>query len=560
MFEAGEPRLEVLVTSIDSVPQMLAELIRTQPVFEAQISGETRRLRLGIVAMAPVTAQGAVASKEPIAQLHPRIPSNSLVGTPVQGGDTAWGETLPGQGTVGWSFVLNRVVVALSNWHVFCPNGNDTPLGWNLFLNNNLEATLSAFQALSKVGNIWDYALGQYINASDALAEMRPCDDGSQEPYPMALSKGVVVGDGATYHKVGAREPICRTGTLNGVGSISVDYKSEGGVRVFDNQLIFSKMSDPGDSGSVIVRESDNTVTGLIFAGNDGETDANPIFQAGWSYMGTLRLSPNGPDLPCFAGDVVPAGQRGGQVIDRATWGTDQSLVGLMEPTQSSTSATSSFHSFSRKQASVSTERSILSSAISSIAPLRPHPLLGGLPGFGVGKSIIGLIGVGDPVPGGTTDKIPLNLNNDQNVASHILCLGDPSSHGFSIAGSSLAPSGQFIPIGSIRHYTVKSAPFTDTLYLELADRNDSSKDLFLKIATRLTIGEQDPHATDRESIFDYFWNSLWIDPPPPPRPGRTGVKQLDIFEAVSDSVAYPDSPARPMIHRQVTTTVLCFG
>lgn len=32
------------------------------------------------------------------------------------------------------------------------------------------------------------------------------------------------------------------------------------------------------DSGAVIVRGSDNTITGLNFAGNDDETIANPIF------------------------------------------------------------------------------------------------------------------------------------------------------------------------------------------------------------------------------------------------------------------------------------------
>ena len=50
----------------------------------------------------------------------------------------------------------------------------------------------------------------------------------------------------------------------------------EGNYIHFGGQLIYSKMSDPGDSGSVSVRDYDKTVTGLVFAGNDESTIANP--------------------------------------------------------------------------------------------------------------------------------------------------------------------------------------------------------------------------------------------------------------------------------------------
>jgi hypothetical protein len=80
----------------------------------------------------------------------------------------------------------------------------------------------------------------------------------------------------------------------------------DGVVRSFQSQLIFSKMTDPGDSGAVIVRQSDTTVTGLNFAGNDTETIANPIYLAGWRRQGSIRFD-GGAEIPMFAGNSLPA-------------------------------------------------------------------------------------------------------------------------------------------------------------------------------------------------------------------------------------------------------------
>jgi hypothetical protein len=72
----------------------------------------------------------------------------------------------------------------------------------------------------------------------------------------------------------------------------------------FDKQLVFSKMTDPGDSGAMIVRVSDNTVCGLNMAGTDTETDANPFFLNNWIPSGILTRT-NGQRFPMFTGSVA---------------------------------------------------------------------------------------------------------------------------------------------------------------------------------------------------------------------------------------------------------------
>jgi hypothetical protein len=62
-------------------------------------------------------------------------------------------------------------------------------------------------------------------------------------------------------------------------------------IRRFSDQLFFSKMTDPGDSGAVITEGRSNTVVGLNFAGDNLVSVANPLYQKSWSYIGTRALS-----------------------------------------------------------------------------------------------------------------------------------------------------------------------------------------------------------------------------------------------------------------------------
>jgi hypothetical protein len=217
-------------------------------------------------------------------------------------GDEASGDPRHFFGTLGWNFYLNGVLVCLSNWHVMCAQGNNTPIPSIVYLNGSPEAALYTFKPVYSTGNVWDYALAQYLSPPDASGDMRSCADGSQLPCPGILSPPASVhfGDNSHYYKVGARAPICRTGTLIGLSDVNVLY-DDNVIRYFTSQLVFSKMTDSGDSGAVIVRQADTSATGLNFAGNDHFTYANPLYLVGWQRTGAIRFD-GGVEIPMFSG------------------------------------------------------------------------------------------------------------------------------------------------------------------------------------------------------------------------------------------------------------------
>lgn len=223
----------------------------------------------------------------------------------VRAGDTAAGIDLAGFGTAGWTVELNGTLVCVSNWHVLCGLGNETPIGRSVLLKSQVLAGLHAFQPIhfGSGANSWDYALASYLDPNDALAEMRQCEDGSSNEYPLSLSANL--GFGETFTKVGARRPTCRQGKLTAIGNSWVKYPGRGEA-FFNGQLIFSKMTDPGDSGCIIVRKSDRSVSGLNFAGSSTRTVANPLYLIGWQKIGEAEYFDIGK-VPMFRSSDTPS-------------------------------------------------------------------------------------------------------------------------------------------------------------------------------------------------------------------------------------------------------------
>jgi hypothetical protein len=311
-FENGQPVVQLVVTGIIEESQLLADEIMPES-FTYISNGSEQTILSRVIKRGIPSAQGQM-------------------GRPSHGVTSGKKSDLTGYGTVGWNFLLNGRMTCMSNWHVFCPDGNATPYGTSIFISDTtsiwdaeIQANLSAFQNISEGGlNTWDYALAEYIKQPDFQKEFRYCaDETTKYPYPSkGLSKNVVIGDGAIYRKVGAREPVCRTGTLTSVGDATVNYGTNEKPKLikFSNQLIFSPMCFAGDSGSIIVRTDDNTVTGLLFAGPSGSpykdaaeaeedkskpTIANPIYRIGWSFQGFFTFE-NGSQVASFTGNPIP--------------------------------------------------------------------------------------------------------------------------------------------------------------------------------------------------------------------------------------------------------------
>lgn len=293
----GEPALEISVTTGTEVARFAQEFNVPQS-FQYENQNGKQYINVRVVESdiyEALEAQGVLDSET----------DDALVALPTRSGDPARGVGLPGIGTAGWTIFLDGVLVCLSNWHVFCPAGNNTPIGHPVEINFQNVAAVHFFypvpQALPL--NLWDLALAAYTDPTAATAQMRSCEDGVISPYPRRLTGDIRLGDGAIYRKVGMTRPICRRGRLMAVGNVSVKY-GDNNIIWFHDQLIFEKMSDKGDSGSVIVREADNTVTGLNFAGTPidttgpQETIANPIFRLGWTFGGTRFI--NDVEIPAF--------------------------------------------------------------------------------------------------------------------------------------------------------------------------------------------------------------------------------------------------------------------
>jgi len=214
----------------------------------------------------------------------------------IEVGSPAYGDGLNGVGTYGWGFYLDGIPTALSNWHVFCADGNSTPLGISCFLDDIEAAVLSSFESMKISGNLWDLAIARFRDSGQLEALMRDCQQPPRKPYPMKMEWNPSLGQ--EYYKVGRTAPTCRIGKLRGIGSSSVRY-NDGVIRSFRDQLIFTKMTDAGDSGAIIVNSHSNEIAGLNFAGGNDRTIANPLFLKGWKYRGTLALE-DGFEVPMY--------------------------------------------------------------------------------------------------------------------------------------------------------------------------------------------------------------------------------------------------------------------
>jgi len=92
---------------------------------------------------------------------------------------------------------------------------------------------------------------------------------------------GVITGTKSATINMKVRKSGRTTGTTTGIiemldGTVDVGY---GGslVATFENQIIANYMSNPGDSGSLVVDGTAPLAVGLLFAGSDTTTVINPI-------------------------------------------------------------------------------------------------------------------------------------------------------------------------------------------------------------------------------------------------------------------------------------------
>jgi hypothetical protein len=217
-------------------------------------------------------------------------------------GSGGYGQGLPGYGTLGWFIVLDGVLVAVSNHHVLCANGDDTPMGTPVFsLSQGRIGQLYDFDPLSTASpRLFDFALAEISSPSSVEPVFAACESGQVYRYPMRLGLSENLGATQTYYTVGARAPTCAEGRFKGVTTTKVGPYTDGRDYVFNDQLLFDPISSPGDSGSIVVEKHSNRVVGLIFAGRTGVLSlANPLYRKGWTFLGSRAVDQL--EVPVFA-------------------------------------------------------------------------------------------------------------------------------------------------------------------------------------------------------------------------------------------------------------------
>lgn len=185
-------------------------------------------------------------------------------------------------GTIGCVVEKNGNRYFLSNNHVFA-HSNRRKIGDGIVQPalidvggvqnpDNIVATLSAFKRIKwrplKNSNVIDAAIAEILPGIDFSSQMI-CGY-TPDANPATASLGMEV-------KKCGRTTGLTYGVVTGINvTILVNYMPDGYAR-FDHQIQFSRMSESGDSGSLVVSASGNHPVALHFAGSSDTSFGNPI-------------------------------------------------------------------------------------------------------------------------------------------------------------------------------------------------------------------------------------------------------------------------------------------
>lgn len=144
--------------------------------------------------------------------------------------------------------------------HIIQPSGGADPADWVASLSNFVPIVYSPL-----ANNVVDCA----------IAEVREFDKVSPEIYGIGYVEGVVNPQVNMLVQKSGRTTGYTRGRITAIGAtVTVNYGFA--VARFVNQIITTAMSQPGDSGSLVLDMRDNAV-GLLFAGSNQVTIMNPI-------------------------------------------------------------------------------------------------------------------------------------------------------------------------------------------------------------------------------------------------------------------------------------------
>lgn len=172
-------------------------------------------------------------------------------------------------GTIGCLCVRDNKALILTNNHVAAlgdGRGNEIPLETKVFGGPNQDS----------IGILYDYLPLRSANEADCALVWTDLGDrvaSRHRAYEMDPNPSF----GNAVMKDGFRTGFTSGRYIGGISEVRVD-NGRGGQIVQRDQMVFSKMSAPGDSGSLIVRQDNNQPVALLWGGDGVEfTYGTPI-------------------------------------------------------------------------------------------------------------------------------------------------------------------------------------------------------------------------------------------------------------------------------------------
>jgi len=191
--------------------------------------------------------------------------------------DASQGDPIIQPGGADGGTVQNDQIGTLLRFQPISFEGTSEPPGCNLAVTyaafgNFLARTLGSDHRVTayrpqQAANLIDAALARPLNNGDVLDEILEIG---------AISGTVEALPGMPVRKSG-RTTALTTGEIMAVDTtVTVGYGA-GRTAVFEQQLVAGAMSQPGDSGSLVVEAGTQRAVGLLFAGSDTTTVFSPI-------------------------------------------------------------------------------------------------------------------------------------------------------------------------------------------------------------------------------------------------------------------------------------------
>jgi len=191
-------------------------------------------------------------------------------------------------GTIGCRVTDGTNVYALTNNHVYA-NQNDATIGDAVIQPGNFDGGKSP---ADDIGNLDDFepivfstSANNVMDAAIALTNTDLVDNATpSDGYGMPKTATVAASINQKVKKYGRTTGLTK-GRVNGLNAtVNVGYSYTKVARFVGQILISGNLSSPGDSGSLIVvdggkkdQANDRKPVGLLFAGSDSITVANPI-------------------------------------------------------------------------------------------------------------------------------------------------------------------------------------------------------------------------------------------------------------------------------------------